>query len=173
MQLKDGGLYETKHGKRFRVTDNGDYTFSCRSFGGYWYADGRSVGKVWIDGKERKPNLIREIDESRWVPISACDDAGMGPARYLAFKHRQKLVSRVEAKAIGEAGRIKGLNKSDTAVLDRVGAAVKLPQTDKGKIELKDRWNFDMGFTWVISNDGNHSVLDIETTSGVKATFRL
>ena len=169
MQLRDGGLYETKHGKRFRVTETGG-VFKCRSFGdgGFWDADGSAIGKVWMDGKLRKPHLIREIDESRWVPASREKWVSTpGDRRLTDGRHHQVLVSREEAKRIAQEGRDKAAQPSVDSF------AAKIPEKGEGNISLKDKWNFSVGFTWAISNDGKHSVLDIETTSGGKATFRL
>lgn len=179
MQLRDGGLYETKHGKRFRVTETGG-VFECRSFSGRWDGSGQAYGQMWINDKYRKPHLIREVDESRWVPASREKWASTAPALRFTdgHKHHQVLVSRAEAKRIAQEGR-------DNAVLNSVMAAAmaaqppvdsfatKIPEKGEGNISLKDKWNFSVGFTWAISNDGKHSVLDIETTSGGKATFRL
>ncbi len=114
MQLQDGGLYETKHGKRFRVTLDAGF-FVCRSFGGFWYQDGEAAGKVTIDGKYRRPQLVREIDECRWIPASrekwACHPIGQR-LRDCHYKHHQILVSREEARAIGKEGHEKAMLKT-------------------------------------------------------------
>ena len=106
MELENGKLYETKHGRRFRVFDDGFGWFECKgSFNGFWYADGQSIGKVMIDGKLCKPHLVREVIEQRWVPASreewACRPVDQ---RIRDGKHHQILVSLDEAKERARLG---------------------------------------------------------------------
>jgi hypothetical protein len=160
MQLQDGKLYETKQGKRFRVTLDAGF-FVCSSFGGFWYRDGVAAGKVTINGKERRPHLVREVLEQRWIPASR-EEWGSYPIeqRIRDGKHHQILVSLDEAKERARLG-------NEKAILARAAASVR-----SGEVQVKDSWGFNVGFTWAISND-KPAVLDIETTSGVKISLPL
>ena len=104
MELKDGGLYQTKQGKRYRVFfRNG--IFVCPSFGGYWFSNGTAMGKVRMDGKCKKPHLISEVDESRYVSVSLAEcnqlPNSVLDAEYATDgRHWFKRVSLDEAKAM-------------------------------------------------------------------------
>lgn len=169
MQLKDGGLYETKHGKRFRVTQRADGTFTCRSFGGCWSADGRASGRMWINDDYRKPHLVVEVDEYRWVPASEGESAGMFlPHSFRSYDgHRQKRVTRAVAQKIGEEGHARHQTRK----------ALQTPQqpnpTKGARVQCLDPAGYLVWFTWAISTSGNRSVLDIETTSGAKLSIPL
>lgn len=120
MELKNGGLYETKHGARFRVsTEVG--LFVCSSFGGHWSKDGRASGKMWVNGDYRRPHLVREVDECRWVPASHKKWASTpNHLRCADGRHHQVLVDREMARAIGRDGHEK-------AMLKRVAASYSVP----------------------------------------------
>ncbi len=158
MQLQDGKLYETKHGKRFRVTLDAGF-FVCRSFGGFWYRDGVAAGKVTINGKERRPHLVREVDESRWIPASrekwACHPIDLR-LRDCHHKHHQILVSREEARAIGKEGHEKAMPKT---VATPAVAPVK-----SGEVRFQDVWGFNSGFKWKFIDEYNF--IEITTTKG-------
>ncbi len=158
MQLQDGGLYETKQGKRFRVTLDAGF-FVCRSFGGFWYADGEAAGKVTIDGRYRRPHLVREVLEQRWIPVSrekwACHPIDLR-LRDCRYKHHQILVSREEARAIGKEGHEK-------AILVRVAAPAVVP-AKSGEVRFQDVWGYTSGFDWKFIDEGGF--LEITTTLG-------
>lgn len=167
MQLKDGGLYETKHGKRFRVTQRADGAFTCRSFGGCWSADGRATGRMWINDDYRKPHLVVEVDETRWVPLSHDESSralGDGLVRYVSG-HRQKRITRSEAQHLGALGHAR--HQARQAPLQRPSSL------QSAQVRALDPAGYMVGFTWTISKSGNQSVLDIETLSGVKLSIPL
>lgn len=157
MQLQDGKLYETKHGKRFRVTFDAGF-FTCSSFGGFWYADGEAAGKVTIDGKYRRPHLVREIDECRWVPASREKWASTpNHLRCSDGKHHQVLVDLDYARAIGQEGHNK-------AILARAAAAVPVTPVKSGEVRFTDGWGYTSGFDWKFIEEGGF--LEITTTLG-------
>jgi hypothetical protein len=105
INLKDGRLYETADGRRFRVKQK-DKMFYCEtSFNGYWRAD----GLAFVSHKrlhQPEDNLIREVEEMRWVPVMGgdlirmdkLDDGGLYRRR---GQHLQQQITRAEAKARG------------------------------------------------------------------------
>lgn len=152
MQLQDGKLYETKHGKRFRVTLDAGF-FVCRSFRGFWYQDGVAAGKVTINGKYRRPHLVREVLEQRRVSVNYKQwlDHPI-EQRSVKGKHHQIRVSREEARAIGKEGHEK-------AMLKTVAAPAK-----SGEVRFQDAWGYTNGFDWKFIDEGGF--LEITTTLG-------
>ncbi len=163
MQLQDGKLYETKQGKRFRVTLDAGF-FVCSSFGGFWYRDGVAAGKVTINGKERRPHLVREIDECRWIPASR-ETWLEHPVEHRSVKgkHHQIRVSREEARAIGKEGHEK-------AILARIAAPAIVP-AKSGEVRFQDVWGYTSGFDWKFIDEGGF--LEITTTLGDVLKVRL
>lgn len=168
MELKNGGLYETKHGARFRVHLE-DGLFVCSSFGGHWSKDGRASCKVWVNGDYRKPHLVTEIDECRWIPASRerwvvtpnhlrCSDG----------KHHQILVDLEYAKQIGQEGH-------DKAMLKRVAASVPVtPKTPEfGDVRVLDHFGYHVGFSWRIVREFEMTYLEVRTTSDNTLKIRL
>lgn len=157
MQLQDGGLYETKHGKRFRVTVDAGF-FTCSSFNGFWYSDGEAAGKVTIAGKYRRPHLVREVDECRWIPASRETWLDYHVEhRSIKGKHRQIRVSREEACAIGKEGHEK-------AMLKTVAAPEVVTPAKSGEVRFQDGWGYTSGFNWKFIDEGGF--LEITTTLG-------
>jgi len=160
MELQDGKLYETKHGKRFRVTSE-DGAFVCRSFGGFWFANGEAKGKALIDGKYRRPHLVREVDESRWIPAN--QETWLKHSREKSSvwgKHMQIRVNREEAKEIGKAGHEK-------AMLKRVAAVAVVPavvSAKSGEVRFQNARGYAGGFTWKFIDEDDF--LEITTTLG-------
>ena len=152
MQLQDGKLYETKHGKRYRVSMDGDGMFACRSFGGRWDIHGVAYSRVWMNHRYKKPHLIREVDESRWIPLSKGVKSTIANARCMQDKHLQIRVSREEAKAIGQEGHNKAILASVTA------------PTKSGEVRFVDDFGYSCGFTWKYVDEG--SFLEITTSQG-------
>ncbi len=156
MQLQDGKLYETKHGKRFRVMLDAGF-FVCRSFRGFWYADGEAAGKVTINGKERRPHLVREVLEQRRVSVSYKEWRNQPiERRSVKGKHHQIRVSREEARAIGKKGHEK-------AILARVAAPAVAP-AESGEVRFHDVLGYTSGFDWRFIDEGGF--LEITTTLG-------
>ena len=153
MQLQDGKLYETKHGKRFRVTTFDARFFVCSSFGGFWYTDGEAAGKVTIDGKYRRPHLVREVDESRRVSVGYKEWRNQPiEHRCVKGKHLQIRVSRDEARAIGQEGH------------EKARVAAPITPAKSGEVRFQDSWGYTSGFDWkFIDEDG---FLEITTTLG-------
>ena len=168
MQLQDGKLYETKHGKRFRVSEKGG-VFECRSFSGRWDGSGQAYGQMWINDKYRKPHLIREVDECRWVPASYEDWASTpNHLRCSDGKHHQILVDREKARAIGQ----KGHNK---AIRARVAAAAAAPakSCESGETRVLDHFSYPVGFSWRIIREFERTYLEVKTTSDNTLKIRL
>ena len=153
MQLQDGKLYETKHGKRYRVSMDGDGMFACRSFGGRWDMQGVADSRVWMNHRYKKPHLIREVVEQRRVPASY-ENWRNHPIelRCVEGKHHLILVSRNKAKAIGQEGHNKAILASVTA------------PTKSGEVRFVDDFGYSCGFTWKYVDEG--SFLEITTTLG-------
>ena len=169
MQLQDGKLYETKHGKRFRVTFDPGF-FVCSSFGGFWYSNGEAAGKVMIDGKYRKPHLVREVDECRWVPASLEQWASTpNHLRCSDGRHHQILVDREKARAIGQEGHNK-------AIRARVAAAAPVTPAksgESGEIRVLDHFGYHVGFSWRIIREFEMTYLEVKTTSDNTLKIRL
>lgn len=109
IQLVDGGLYETKHGFRYRVKKSELGFFHCRSYGGSWDVHGRAYGKVLMNGKSRKPHLVRKIAETRLVPLSA-EAVMRNPAQSVQVgKQFFRSVTKEAAQTLGRIGEEKGL----------------------------------------------------------------
>ena len=90
MKLQDGKLYETADGRRFRVTYNSVLNcFQCpKSFSDSW----STTGKAYKVGDD----LVREIEEFRWVPVSQ-ENMGHPDGFYRVHRrHLQKQVMRSE-----------------------------------------------------------------------------
>lgn len=98
--LKDGKLYESVDGERFRVTQvKRTKQFECKQCNKQWAADGMPVG-----GSHSLSNtgswLVREVPEMRWVPIrvgGVCDFRE-GSIYRVHHGHFQKQVTREEAQ---------------------------------------------------------------------------
>lgn len=100
IQLKDGKLYESVDGSRFRVTYNRKtHRFECKSCGKEWLVDGTpSTGHSatayvghW---------LVREIPEMRWVTVGVLglDYLERGAIYKTKGKHVFKQVTREQAR---------------------------------------------------------------------------
>lgn len=162
MQLESGKLYETKQGKRYRVTGIDTYgnpTYTCDSFGGFWYADGFAKGKVGMDGKRKRPHLIKEVDESRWVPIPRDYYISESTKIRTNGRHVQMQVSRETAKQIVAKPSYAISKKEEPDFLN-------LP--DCGIVERSYRQRANVWFNWTFVREDNIiTYLDIETSSGV------
>lgn len=161
MQLKDGGLYETKRGQRFRIWRESNGTFHCRSFGGYWTADGRAVGRSWYADGYRKPHLVVEAREERWVPLSH-GELAQGHAFRTVDGHRQKLVTREQAQKIGAEGHARHAAKQ---------VPISRTTEKSGRVEGFDPFGFAIWFDWKLGRRDGRASFDIETSSGVKVTI--
>lgn len=153
MRLQDGKLYETKQGKRYRVTEEADGQFTCKSFGGYWSSLGEAYGRVAMGGKYRTPHLVREINESRLVSakFEAYGQFELFGRQYF------KRVSLDEAREIGRQGHEKGL-------LKRVAFAAPVKQPTAGKVTGRDSGGFEISFRWEFLHEGDYTFLQIKTS---------
>lgn len=159
MELKNGKLYETQYNVRFRVTLDGGI-FVCSSFGGHWSKDGRARGKVWMNGEYRRPHLVREIDECRW--ISASYEQWAATPNHLRCsdgKHHQILVDLERAKRIGQEGHEKAMLKRVAAAVPEVAVPAK-----SGEVRFTDDSGYTSGFDWKFIDEGGF--LEITTTLG-------
>ena len=99
IQLKDGKLYESVDGDRFRVTYNRKTNrFECKSCSKEWLIDGSPAdghGSYYVGHW-----LVREIPEMRWVSVYACgiDDLEQGAIYKTKGKHVFKQVTREQAR---------------------------------------------------------------------------
>ena len=163
--LKDGKLYETKHGARFRVTKTGHGIFECRSYGGHWDEEGRAHGKVWINSDYRKPHLVKEIDECRWIPARRERWASTPNHLRCSYgKHHQVLVDLEYAKQIGQEGHRKGVEKRIAAAAPAVAMPAVAVPAKSGEVRFQDSWGYTCGFNWKFIDVGNF--LEITTTLG-------
>jgi hypothetical protein len=97
-QLRDGGLYETRDGRRARVTTKNGVRFNCpKSFPSFWLHTGEHLSNSDDD-------LVREIDEKRWVPLCGIDTAFEQTSEDMIYRihkgHVQQLVTRDKARAM-------------------------------------------------------------------------
>lgn len=97
LKLRDGGLYETRDGRRARVTRFGDRFMCPKSFPVGWFDDGQHFSNSDDD-------LVREIDEKRWVPLCGLDNAFEQLSENMTYRihkgHVQQLVTRAKARAM-------------------------------------------------------------------------
>ena len=100
IQLKEGNLYESVDGQRFRVTYNRKtHRFECKSCGKEWLVDGTPTkghsATAYVGNW-----LVREIPEMRWVSVYACgiDDLEQGAIYKTKGKHVFKQVTREQAR---------------------------------------------------------------------------
>lgn len=100
IQLKDGQLYESVDGNRFRVTYNRKtHRFECKSCGKEWLVDGTPTkghsATAYVGNW-----LVREIPEKRWVSVAVLgvDDLESGAIYKTKGKHVFKQVTREEAR---------------------------------------------------------------------------
>jgi len=154
MELQDGKLYETRDGRRVRVSFV-EGRFVCpRSFRVGWFADGRHMG---VDSGD---DLVREVEETRWVPACGLDNAERLKAGkiYRIYRgHWQEQVSRDEARR--RAPNYKPSTKSEP-VTRIVSGHVLSPK--------EGAW-----FNWSFSTENEVTYLDIETSKGARLTFPL
>lgn len=97
IQLKEGKLYETVDGDRFRVTYNRKaHRFECKPCGKEWLVDGTPTkghsAMAYIGHW-----LVREIPEMRWVSVYAAD-LEPGAVYKTKGKHTFKQVTREQAQ---------------------------------------------------------------------------
>jgi len=99
IQLKDGKLYESVDGDRFRVTYNRKTNrFECKSCSKEWLIDGSPAdghGSYYVGHW-----LVREIPEMRWVTVGVLgvDDLEQGEIYKTKGKHVFKQVTREQAR---------------------------------------------------------------------------
>jgi hypothetical protein len=94
MQLQDGKLYETRDGRRFRVTKKGA-RFDCSSHSAGWFVDGSSCNLNHND------DLIREVEEYRWIPVRGNEEAMEHGKIYRMWRgHVQQRVTREKAQRL-------------------------------------------------------------------------
>lgn len=100
IQLKDGNLYESVDGDRFRVTYNRKtHRFECKACGKEWLVDGTPTeghsSTVYVGNW-----LVREIPEMRWVTVGAygIDDLESGEIYKTKGRHVFKQVTREQAR---------------------------------------------------------------------------
>ena len=99
IQLKDGKLYESVDGDRFRVTYNRKTNrFECKSCSKEWLIDGSPAdghGSYYVGHW-----LVREIPEMRWVTVGVLgiDDLEQGEIYKTKGKHVLKQVTREQAR---------------------------------------------------------------------------
>ncbi len=94
MQLQDGKLYETRDGRRFRVTKKGA-KYDCCSLVGGWFVDGSACNLNYKD------NLVDEVKEYRWIPVRGNADAMEHGKIYRMWRgHVQQRVTRETAQRL-------------------------------------------------------------------------
>lgn len=127
MKLQNGKLYETRDGRRFRVTwDKITNIFTCpRSYPYAWEPDGISTMRFY-------DNLVREVEEKRWVPIQESDIWENKIVRKRRG-HWQMLVTREEAQRRAPNYRSP----------DMVATAAKPPAVQSGLVDLTYGFSFD------------------------------
>ena len=93
MKLENGKLYEARNGQRFRVTQRADGHFECCSYTSVWNKEGLTV----LDGYD----LIREVEQYRWIPVRGnTDNLKEGETYRYRRGHVQKQVTRAEAQRL-------------------------------------------------------------------------
>lgn len=95
LNLQDGKLYETRDGRRFRVTKKDDGLYKCRSHDSGWFSDGSARNLNYKD------YLVKETEQYRWIPVRGnTDNLKEGETYRYRRGHVQRRVTREEAQRL-------------------------------------------------------------------------
>ena len=160
MQLQNGGLYETRDGRRFRVEKGSNGIFTCKSsFPGEWDGYGK------CSSRRQQDNLVHRVDEYRLVPVPRRNVPNSVTAEFVHIgKHWFEIVSVEEAKR-----RFPGGSKPQQATVAKTQTPQQASQPKKsdrmsGQIYLdSDRW-----ISWATDANGN---VRFAASNGVQIHF--
>lgn len=161
MKLQNGGLYETRNGRRFRVKETGPGIFTCKSsFPKAWNSEGK------CDNPRSRDNLVRRVDEYRLVPVPRRDVPNSVTAEFVRQgNHWFEVVSREEAKRRFPGGtKPQYTTVAETQTLQQQASKPKKSNHMSGQIYLdSDRW-----VSWSTDTDGS---VRFAASNGVQLHF--